>query len=68
MTERFRKDVSAIIRDGTAIDRAIERAQRRVKRRHRLLGIPLVIWQDGRVVEIRPQDIPRYEEPDDGQP
>lgn len=48
MIDRTTRDVAAIVRDGTAIDRAIERAQRRVMQRHRQLGIPLAIWQEGR--------------------
>lgn len=57
MTDGSRKDIGAIIRDGTAIDRAIERAQRRVVVRHRQLGLPLVVWKDGRVVEISPWSV-----------
>jgi len=57
MIDRSSRDIAAIVRDGTAIDRAIERAQRRVMQRHRQLGIPLVIWQHGRVVEIPPENM-----------
>ena len=52
MIDRSKKDIGAIIREGTAIDQAIEAAHRRVVRRHQQLGIPLVIWKDGRVVEV----------------
>lgn len=62
---RSTKDIAAIVRDGTAIDRAIERAGYRVVRRHRQLGVPLVIWQDGRVVEVPPESVPI---PDDDLP
>lgn len=41
-----------ILRDGEAIDRAVVAAHRRVILRHRQLGLPLVIWQGGKVVEI----------------
>ena len=57
MIHRSTKDVGAIIRDGTAIDRAIERAGYAVVRRHRQLGVPLVIWQDGRVIEVSPESV-----------
>jgi hypothetical protein len=50
-------DIESIIRDGTAIDRAIVAARRRVIRRHRQLGLPLVIWRDGRVVEVPPESV-----------
>ncbi len=45
------------VRDGEALDRATVAARRRVIRLHRLPGVPLVIWQDGRVVEIAPEDV-----------
>ena len=52
MSMRKSKDIAAIIREGTAVDRAIVAARRRVIRRHRQLGVPLVIWRDGRLVEV----------------
>lgn len=57
MIDRSRKDIAAIVLDGTAIDRAIERARCRVMRRHRQLGIPLAIWHEGRVLEVPPERI-----------
>lgn len=57
MIHRSTKDIAAILRDGTAIDRAIERAGYAVVRRHRQLGVPLVIWQDGRVAEVPPESV-----------
>jgi len=62
---RSTKDIAAIVRDGAAIDRAIELAGYRVVRRHRQLGVPLVIWRDGRVVEV-PAESVRI--PDDDSP
>lgn len=62
MIDRLRKDIGAIIRDGTAIDRAIEAARRRVVRRHKQLGVPLVIWEGGRVVEVAPEGVTIPEE------
>jgi hypothetical protein len=68
MIEPSGRDVAAIIREGTAIDRAIEAARRRVVRRHQQLGIPLVIWDGARVVEVAPETVEVPEEqPDDGQ-
>ena len=57
MIRRSAKDIAAILRDGAAIDRAIERAGYAVVRRHRQLGVPLVIRQDGRVVELPPESV-----------
>ena len=55
MAKHPRKDIGAILRDGAAIDRAFEAARRRVVREHLRLGIPLAVWQDGRVVVISPE-------------
>jgi len=62
MIERSVRDVGTIIREGTAIDRAIEAARRRVVRRHQQLGIPLVIWDGSRVVEVLPETVAVPEE------
>lgn len=66
MIDRSSKDIAAIVRDGTAIDRAIETARRRVMQRHRQLGLPLAIWQQGRVVEIPPESIATLEQDEPG--
>jgi len=52
-----------VLFDGEALDRAIVAARRRTILRHRALGIPLVVWQDGRVVELDPHqvELPEYE-------
>jgi hypothetical protein len=50
-------DPETMVRDGAAIDRAIVAARKRVIRRHRQLGIPLVIWRDGRVIEVAPESV-----------
>ena len=52
MSQGSRRDPAEVLRDGAAIDRAIVRAHRDVVLRHRKLGLPLVIWRDGRVVEV----------------
>lgn len=45
------------VRDGAALDQAIIAARKRVVRRHRQLGIPLVIWRDGRIIEMAPESV-----------
>jgi hypothetical protein len=55
MSRRPSGDIGSIIREGTAIDRAIVAARRRVIQRHRQLGVPLAIWRGGQVVEILPE-------------
>jgi hypothetical protein len=55
------KDIAAIIMDGTAIDRAIIAARRRVIENHRRAGVPLVVWRNGEVVEITPESVDQHE-------
>ncbi|TAH38046.1 MAG: hypothetical protein EYC70_05325 [Planctomycetota bacterium] len=52
MSRRPGRDVERILRDGTRIDQAVIAAFRRVILEHRRMGRPLVIWRDGRVVEV----------------
>ena len=52
MKSRSTEEIARIVRDGHAIDRALVAAYRRTVLRHRSLGAPLVVWRDGRVVEV----------------
>jgi hypothetical protein len=56
--------IDHIFRDRTLLDEAMRRTAREVQRRHKLLGRPLVVWQDGKVVKIPPEEIV-VEETDD---
>lgn len=53
--KRRMKGTEVVLRDGDAIDRALMAAHRRVIERHRLLGVPLVTWRDGKVADWRPR-------------
>jgi hypothetical protein len=57
MNRRAARDTERVVRDGETLDRAIVAARRRVIRQHRLLGVPLAIWRDGRVVEVAPETV-----------
>lgn len=57
MNRRKAHDTERALRDGDALDRAIVAARRRVIRQHRLLGVPLAIWRDGKVVEVAPESV-----------
>jgi hypothetical protein len=50
-------DIDAMMRDGTKIDAAMSEAARQAALRHKQLGFPLVVWRDGQVVEIPPDQI-----------
>lgn len=53
-----RPDLIQVFREGTEIDLAMQRAGREAIRRHKRGGVPLVVWQDGRVVHIPPEELP----------
>jgi hypothetical protein len=65
MSERGARDAAQVLGDGRAIDRAIVATRRRVILRHRQLGVPLVIWQNGGIVEVAPEsvEIPAADDP-----
>jgi hypothetical protein len=50
-------DIDALVRDGAKIDAAMAEAARQAMLRHKQLGFPLVVWRDGQVVEIPPDEI-----------
>ena len=50
--------ITAIFRDGTAIERAIVASFAETIRRHRMTRTPLAIWKDGRVVMMDPDEVP----------
>ena len=57
MRERTSEEIARIMRDGNAIDRSLVAAYRRTVLRHRQHHVPLVVWQDGAVVEVSADDV-----------
>ena len=53
-----KKDIDQIFRDGTAIDEALDRAYRRAVRQHRQNGVPMVFWENGKIVEVPADQLP----------
>ena len=53
-----KKDIDQIFRDGTAIEEALERAYRRAVKQHRQNGVPMVFWENGKIVEIPADQLP----------
>ena len=50
-------DVENVCRERREIDAALDRADRNARLKHKQLGVPLVVWQDGKVVLIPPEEI-----------
>lgn len=51
------RGVAEIFEEGTPIDRALQRAARTAAIEHKREGVPLVIWRDGEVVLVPPEEI-----------
>jgi len=47
-----KKDLDQVFHDGTAIEEALEQAYREAVRQHRASGVPMVFWENGKIVEI----------------
>ena len=53
----FSKDIGQLMRDGKQIDRAGKRAVRAALHEHKLLGHRVVVWRNGKVVWLKPEEI-----------
>lgn len=52
-----KRDISAIFDEGSAVDEAMRKEWQRAVRRHRRLGIPLLVSENGRIVELDPFEV-----------
>ena len=59
MSRPSRRDIAKIFREGTLIDKALERAAREAMRAHKRAGVPLVVWRDGKVAYVEPEEFGR---------
>jgi hypothetical protein len=51
------KDIEKILRDGTAIDRALRAATREAIHRHKQAGVPVAIWKNGKTVWVDAEEL-----------
>jgi imidazolonepropionase-like amidohydrolase len=59
MTNREPKDIGQIFREGTLIDEAMNLAVRDAVQLHKEKGLPMVVWRDGKIVWITPEEAER---------
>ena len=62
--DRSDLDIAAMMEDPRWVEDALAAAAAKAIRLHRMLGVPLAIWRDGRVVlvmadELLPSELPR---------
>jgi hypothetical protein len=53
------KDIRQIFDDGTLIDEAMNAAVRDAVQLHKEKGLPMVVWRDGQIVWISPEEAER---------
>lgn len=53
-----KKDLDQIFRDGTAIDEALDRAYRKAVRQHKQNGVPMVFWENGKIIKVPADQLP----------
>lgn len=63
MKEEKEINIPEILKDRARLQRALEGAVQKALRMHKLMGVPAVVWEDGKVVEIPPEEIQLAEEP-----
>jgi hypothetical protein len=56
MMNREPKDIQKIFREGTLIDEAMNAAVRDAVQLHKEKGLPMVVWRDGKILWITPEE------------
>ena len=54
---RHGKTIAEIFSEGRPIDEAVKRATREAVLRHKITGDPIVVWRDGKIVWLSPDEI-----------
>ena len=49
--------VGELLADSAKVTEAVRQAGRDARLLHKKMGVPLVVWRDGQVVEIPPEEI-----------
>ena len=50
-------DVQKKLEDRPRVQNALRKAVQHAIRFHKIMGVPIVVWEDGKVVEIPPEEI-----------
>ena len=56
-------NIPEILKDRPRVQKALRDAVQKAIRFHKAMGQPIVVWKDGRVVEIPPEEIKLLDEP-----
>lgn len=55
-------DIAHLLSDNTLLDKALREAGRQALQRHKKMGNPIAVWQNGQVVWLAPENIPENSE------
>ncbi len=58
MKRRRNKTIDAIFKEGTLIDKALRQGVHEALLKHKQAGNPVVVWRDGKMVWLKPEEIP----------
>lgn len=58
MNQSKEKTIDKIFADGTLIEIALKQAVQETLLRHKQAGNPIVVWREGKIVWISPEEIP----------
>jgi len=58
MTEALAVNIEEVIDDDVAIQAALDRAFRNAVLEHRRAGVPMVFWENGKVVHVPADQVP----------
>ncbi len=64
MNDQVKPDMESILTDQSAMDQTFRQARREAIRQHRMANLPMVVWRDGAIVWIPPDQLSDIEEPD----
>jgi hypothetical protein len=59
MMDREPKDIQKIFREGKLIDEAMNAAVRDAVQLHKEKGLPMVVWRNGKILWISPEEAER---------
>ena len=58
MKRRRNKPIDVIFKEGTLIDKALKQGVQEALLKHKQAGNPVVVWRDGKMVWLKPEEIP----------
>ncbi len=58
MRRRRNKPIDVIFKEGTLIDKALKQGVQEALLKHKQAGNPVVVWRDGKMVWLKPEEIP----------